>query len=344
LDEGCRISVQTKLEMIDDFGDEVPFDELDPCCQKEVLQQRRNKDVKARLRVGDRSNVRFDLQQSVFTSRSACVCCADSKDYPLLTRIRNERAAVCGECTSPPDDSEDSDDELFEDDFVSPQEQERKAAFLEHQRNIECAKQYGLACHLEDSLDHIAAVVTLGVDLVLHVFYTDDVLCAKTDVYLEDLAVKYIGTKFRRVRYAPGIGSDARLTTLGVKGGDVSGGATLLCFRSKLLCAASAIDSFAEGSKLYTEDVFKFLDGCRVLTAEVPLEKLLLGGRALAAAGEDEDETAVESFCDDPDCTKRYAHEHVGRGGSSGGAPASFLLDSREQGMDALEVGALQRL
>ena len=39
-----------------DGEDELPFDELDPCCQKEILEQRHKKEVNSQLRTVDRSN------------------------------------------------------------------------------------------------------------------------------------------------------------------------------------------------------------------------------------------------------------------------------------------------
>ena len=47
------------------FDETLPFDELDPCCQKEIEIERKVSAVKSQLRTHDRSNIRFDLTRSV---------------------------------------------------------------------------------------------------------------------------------------------------------------------------------------------------------------------------------------------------------------------------------------
>jgi hypothetical protein len=46
--------------------DDLEFDELDPCCQKEIVDKRRKAEISAQLRTIDRSNDRLDARRTVF--------------------------------------------------------------------------------------------------------------------------------------------------------------------------------------------------------------------------------------------------------------------------------------
>jgi len=71
-----------------------PMDLLDPCCQKEVENQRHHDKVGSKLRESDRSQQRLDERLKAINSLrkgkwSRCECCAQPKDYPLLAKYRS---------------------------------------------------------------------------------------------------------------------------------------------------------------------------------------------------------------------------------------------------------------
>jgi len=71
-----------------------PMDRLDPCCQKEVENQRHHDKVGSKLREGDRSQQRLDERLNAINSLrkgkwSRCECCAQPRDYPLLAKYRS---------------------------------------------------------------------------------------------------------------------------------------------------------------------------------------------------------------------------------------------------------------
>jgi hypothetical protein len=90
--------------------DDLPFDELDACCQKEVLEERHKAAVSKRLRKFDRSNLRNNTVQSVFGSLQSykqCGCCSlQAVDYPLLAKVKQQLRVN----TDPSDINEESDD------------------------------------------------------------------------------------------------------------------------------------------------------------------------------------------------------------------------------------------
>jgi hypothetical protein len=94
---------------------------------------------------------------------------------------------------------------------------------------------------------------------------------------------------------------------------------------------------------LYTQEVMKLLNGAGVLTEDFPLEILLAAGPKkllMNASEEEEGGEAGQAYCDDPDCTKKYAHEHIGGANRT----ATFLLGGRTEGSEALADGEFQRL
>lgn len=331
--------------MQDEFGAEIAFEDLDDCCQKEVLQKRRHNAVTAALRNDDRSNRRFDLQANVFCStKRICACCSSSTDYPLLSSIRGNEER-CGAVNNSAEDvsEDDSDDEFLDTEFISVHEQERKEEFMRFQERAAVAESYGLRSHLEDSLDHVRDDILSGLFVVLHVYNRNELLCAKLDLFLEEIAAKYIGTKFRRLAYTADLNERTPLASCAVKSSDVSPFGSVLCFRGKQLVVAGEVSLLGEGSMLYTQEVMKLLNGAGVLTEEVPLEILLATGSKRLPKNASEEEEGGETgqvYCDDPDCTKKYAHEHIGGANRT----ATFLLGARTEGSEALAEGEFQRL
>jgi hypothetical protein len=352
--------------MQDEFGDHVPFEELDSCCQKEVIHRRRYNEVTAKLRTGDRSYERLDVVRNVWKGMQ-CGCCRVSQDYPILNRLRMQRESMQQDPSEAKEneDAESESDSDFDDDFISTFEQERKDEMEKFRFNTENSKAMGFASHLEDSLEHVASDIVGGMTVVLHLCNSNEELCGEMDLLLERLSAKYLGTRFRRVLYDDiSTNLSAKMSTLGILGFNkhiefVSAQGTLLCFRgASLVTSTSSLSIFTNSDgELYEAEVVKYLDGAGVLETEVSSQTWCIftagAGAAGARAGlfsrrnednEDDGITAAtdrEMYCDDPECTKRYAHEHVG--GAKNKA-ATFMMSDSTQGTEALAKNAFMKL
>ena len=91
---GAAVDVITYLLAM--WDDNLPLDELDPFCQKEIESERRKTSISKELRKTDRSNVRNDLVQTVFgnygNNNGRCGCCSKpSVDYPLLAQLKKQQ-------------------------------------------------------------------------------------------------------------------------------------------------------------------------------------------------------------------------------------------------------------
>lgn len=318
--------------MIDDFGCEVPFEQLDPCCQKEVVNRQRHKEVTSILRATDRSQVRLDLMNNTWINSSfgTCSCCSTSQDYRLLATLRaQEIAELEGIDTLRTKDDDDSDDDsLDDDDFKSEYELEQARRFEEHRIDVMRAQSFGLGRHVEDSLDHIAADISSGtiqgtIPTVVHVFNPSVMACGAMDLLLEKLSEKYLGTRFRRVAYSMDLTSQQLWSSVGVHNSSRSSSdGCLLCFSHKRLNTMMlSFDDFTCGDILLPEEVIKFLHNSKVLCVELPLNLTLPAGvtrssnsssSSSSSSLHEKEDVEAESYCDDPDCTKRYAHEHIG--------------------------------
>jgi len=316
--------------MIDDFGCEVPFEQLDPCCQKEVVNRQRHKEVTSILRATDRSQVRLDLLNNTW-SRGTCSCCSTSQDYRLLATLRAQERAELersnrSENSRTKDDTDvsiDSDDDsLDDDDFKSEYELEQARRFEEHRLDVIRAQSMGLGRHVEDSLEHISADISSSsiqgtIPTVVHVFNPSVVACGAMDLLLEKLSEKYLGTRFRRVAYSTDLSSQQLWSSVGVHNSSRSSSdGSLLCFAQKRLNTMMlSFDDFTCGDMLLPEEVIKFLHNSKVLCVELPLilpPPIGASNSSDSSRLHEKESVEAESYCDDPDCTKRYAHEHIG--------------------------------
>ncbi len=200
----------------DGFDDILPFDQLDPCCQKEIENSKKQASITSILRKDDRSYRRVDLKKNAMTTLKNtknmfgnCNCCQRSSDYPLLSSIRSTSIycsdVLSNETSDQKDfgltkDEIDTDDEDFEmDDFLSEYEQERLQEMEEFNAKVTMASKLGFGSHLEDSYSHVSSMLSRVPSLVLHEFDSSSPLCARVDFALEKLAQKFAGTIFRRV-------------------------------------------------------------------------------------------------------------------------------------------------
>lgn len=348
-------------------GDEskVPFEYLDPCCQREILSQRAYREVGQQLRRTDRSQQRLDATRKVFSGQGRpadvdwqCGCCAMSEDYPSLRKMKAELSAA-----SPPaalleeEEEEDSDLDLL--DLMIPlteEEQARLDRAAREEERLRWARDsfLRLGSQLDDSLPHLLVLCQRLPDLPLLVHvYQDDRLNALVDCALERLAVRCLGTLFRRLS-----SSSSCLTTETSESCPVeiveAFNRALLEDRSCLVAlrggqvravlSRDELRALGDSVPLLVTHLERWMERAHVLEVELP--QAVLNPRVLLAAGlqQEAKEEEEERFCDDPDCIKRYPHEHVGdRSRTTAGAAPSFLL-SRQAGDEVFMSGFRQRI
>jgi hypothetical protein len=289
------------------FNDELPYDEMDPCCQREIDMNRKEFQIQKQLRTVDKSFERSDLITNVFNSiptRVHCECCKISKDYELLYELKSQMntSTTTGIIESSQRvnnqvEDEDEFDYLLEEE-PTLFEQERKLEVFRYQQQLISAQVLGLGIHREDSIQHMLELISTGQTIVCHLYDPLVLCCAHMDVVLETIARKYLGTKFRRV---PLHTSQSLLHMLTLST-DVP---MLLCIKNTVLEQKSFVSSFG-GDVVYLNDVEKFCSNAHVLLTEMTC----LPSSLVTDADLSEE---VDVYCDEPGCGRRFAHEHVGK-------------------------------
>lgn len=306
--------------------DELPYDEMDPCCQKEIDAAAKRTRVTAELRQYDRSNDRLDVQGAVLGNvREAlhCECCVVMREYPLLRetrRITVDKRVVISDQSDDLAESDSDVDSLLDDMPLTAYEQERLLATKEQERKQRQAETMMFGVHVEDSVQHIQRMLSEGAPLVCHLYDPTSSKSAYLDLILERIATRHLGTRFRRAPMALAL-------VFAATNGIHTTSATLTCFKGSTLLQSIAIDDLGLSSESFLGDVERFLDLAGVLSNEVFCS---VSTRSLAESLQEEDEKEA-AFCDEPGCGRRFAHEHVG--GKSG---ASFLADSEALGVNAM--------
>jgi hypothetical protein len=341
--------------------DELPFDELDPCCQKEIINQRKKREVDGKLGKVDRSTARIKAKKQTFSfqayGKNKCFCCQQTTDYAALASFKRrfetgreqENEDDNNEIKDERNEESDEDDDLL--DFEIPltaEEQLRMMEVKQYQENLQIAKDYGLSVHWEDSLDHILEFTEHpSIPLILHVYQKTSTMSAMIDYAIEDsLCGKYLGTRFRRIEYSYALITDERLEKWKSQ---ISDEGAILCFKQGNL--VTALSNYSKEFGDHPEDVarnlIKHLDFAHVLQSTFPDVRIIFpeDSRMKPSNTDDEGEEEADKYCDDPDCLKRYPHEHVGRRSNQPGVAnttASFLLRKNE-GEEALAPNLLQR-
>ena len=203
------------------IGD-TPFEFLDPCCQKEILNESHHKRVGSKLRESDRSQVRLDERDRVLGNvhvcqrhrHANCGCGDEARDYPLLSQFREARFTnaidIAIEEFSHDSESDgeelDSDDEallqgLDESVGLTEDEQERMLASRQAADARARALRMGYGVHIEATTDHILKTAgQYGETVVCHIYQPTMARCALLDLALEQLASENLGTRFRRMQ------------------------------------------------------------------------------------------------------------------------------------------------
>jgi len=337
--------------------DELPFDELDPCCQKEIESDRRRTAVSRELRKTDRSNVRHDLVRTVFGGAlgkaGLCGCCSQpSVDYPLLAQLRQRLSLLGGHTTGGGDDgdrphgADDNDDDEDDDDDdsyadllneLTPFEEERLQQAAAAAARVEQATGRGFGAHVEDSVGHVETLLAQGAPLVCHLFNPTLTASAVLDCALEGLARKYLGTRFRRVELssaAQPFRDKWRLEDRGnawqpclavfVRGQLVASTCTLERFAGDSDGDGDGSDVLlaAERLRLCASEMEKFLDNARALDEDLTLSALRAATDGVGGGGNDNDDDDdvpdQQSYCGLAGCGRNFPHEHVD--GGAGGA------------------------
>lgn len=313
----------------------VPYDEMDPCCQKEYDMQKKEKEIRSKLRAVDLSYSKEDTMKSVFkftnNNNHYCECCTDSVDYSSLRVFRNRQEEINNnednEINQTEDDrihSDDSDDDSLEDlDFLTPYEQERLAQVAEAENKLKALQLQGYGSHLEDSIEHILQDIHAGNNYVLHV-YDNNELCAKIDYALEEFSKKFYGTKFRRVHRAVAIGELEKIV-----GAIIDQSCILLFMRNSFV--TNILDSVHNQLYHYQDinrELLKYLSNTNVLTTELP--QLALRGNLNDSDNENENDVELRSYCDVIGCSKQFYHEHINNNATTDSTPTFLNLDKDE--------------
>jgi len=182
---------------------------LDPCCVREIIERKQAATLKGKLRRYDKSNERVNRKKSVFKSMKVihtCPTCVESRDYLVLQRAREQlqQAAEDSSGGQPRSLNEEEGDEYRysddglddDDDFLSEHEAAlRKQALEQH----DFCDTYGFGKHISESTTHLVSSIRLGFPIVCHFCDETAPLSGLIDLCLEQLAISYPGTKFRRV-------------------------------------------------------------------------------------------------------------------------------------------------
>lgn len=327
--------------MLTPFTDD-ELDDLDPCCRKEVLGNRKEAAIKKNLLKDDRSNIRMNTIGGVFAiaNRSTCNCCSNTLDYPLLKQMRNNKEtdtgnSIVNDCNSNLDLDSDDDDELYDSQTMTVYEQERLREMSAVFQKIKIANERGYGLHIEESPSHLMSLVFKEQSAVVcHLYSASSRLCALLDLSLEELARTYPGTRFRRMSVShPHVTETFR----GLLSISHMSRPSLICFNKGKVCATSLdLTAFGDEETVYVDDLRMFLDHAKVLYTELPdaestgcrsgiefyseMEKE--DGTALIVKSGDEQEEEQEeekmvSYCSLKSCGRTYPHTHVEKGGHS---------------------------
>lgn len=290
--------------------------------------------MKTKLRQYDRSNTRFDSQRQVFASINQlqkCECCLKSSDYSKLQSLRFElqhavtpdQGNFCGD-----DDTNEVESDIDFDDFTSEFELIRKQEMQKRLSKYKQLESIGYGVHSEDSVTHLTTYLKCHTNLVIHVF-SDTFLDARIDLVLEKLSTMYYGTIFRRLPtrnkslLINTIRSLPQSTPVDTYIGEASySGSALFCFsKGQFKAIATNLTQFGDETVVYERDLERYLDNvtCLSLQPDESVTRLYAHESEVNfAANVESDESEVEKWCDDPSCTRRFPHDHVGgKGGKS---------------------------
>lgn len=210
------------------------FDQLDPCCQRELEDRKKAATIKAQLRTIDRSYERYDMFKKTVdeireNNNLYCPCCSDengtpNKDYKALADLRYD---ISGSIKDVNDDNidhkgeyetnsnlnfdgdDDSDNDSEWGDLLNninneigetEYEIELKQKASENITKKELLSMLGYTHHKEDTVQHIVDIMrNQSIKFIVLHLYHPHRMCAQIDMALEHLAIKYSATLFKRI-------------------------------------------------------------------------------------------------------------------------------------------------
>lgn len=314
----------------------LPLDDLDPCCQKEILLERNRAAVTKKLRRHDKLNLRNNAVSSVFSGPqkyAECLCCrSQSEDYFLLAEVRRrlgtqEKSTLVESHEYSVEEESDEDDEMWaglEFGAMLPEEKERLFIMQEKASLLQNASKMGFSKHMEDSIQHVNDMILEGRSIVCHFNDINFVACAYIDHALEILAAKYLGTLFRRIKVTDV--SDTFRTTWNCPFNVEIPTACLVVFTNGALtsCTFDLLQFGEENATkddavcIYVDELEKYLDHAGSLHLSGPETLLQYGNQRISYENDSDSGDETEAYCDIVGCGRYFPHEHVGeKGGSS---------------------------
>jgi hypothetical protein len=325
------------------MDDDLPFDELDPCCQREILDRRKEYEIRKRLNKTDRSQIRLNHIRNTLkikTPSITCVSCAAPRDYLLLSQYReleiNKELDNKADKIEKIDDEEDDED--FDDDFESEYEKQLRDKLMQRCAMLEDKRRNGYLVHIEDSSQHIIERIQYGEYLVLHIYDPDNESCAIIDLSLEKLAVMYGFTRFRKIHMLDA-GEIRSLFKINSSPADP----LIVCFGNKSLKSfTNNINEITPNQEICSNDLKRFLDNSNVLFAnDDPLTEVLFDASAVFETETISDDGNDESelFCNKEGCNRNYIHSHI-----ESGSNKSSIFGIDNAGAEALSKDYFLRL
>lgn len=314
---------------------------LDDCCRREIESNRMYNALSTTLNRHDVTVLaerrrRHVLDNLKFGKGCRCVYDpdADGGEYRALLEMRVQAANGVEEEEEEPEEEEkpepdsDSDDEfdylLDEDLPVDSELEERRRAELEFAMlGQELALHHGYGAHRQMHPTRILRASGLGgardppTTVVLHLFDPDSTVSASLDLYLEELANTYKGTKFMRsggrstllmdTNYAraclPNMKADEDMPALiAVRNGDV-------------IATNVRLEGLVDGDRIMRHAVTDWLEHAHVLEERPPPFDQLCRIRPEEDAMLDHmrvSQLQPRYDCGIPSCNKPFAHQHVG--------------------------------
>ena len=289
----------------------LPFEELEPCCQKEIMQRKREAEIRKELKQYDRIDTKKHAKDNVFSLGDwSCDCCSHSADYPLLQQMRSQFQPPPNEDVNDSESVDSSDEEDFLDDFISASQQEALDAMRVAAAKLETAQKRGFGILVEDSAQHLLSLILdQPHPLLIHLYDPSSATCAIVDLALEQLSQRYLGTKCRRLRY---YGAALLIDTLQLN----TSGPCIICVRENVTVHVEkelSVKCVGEDVNATARELERILDNTHVLQHDAIAHKH-------QQTNNDSDEEEPNRYCDMKGCTRNFIHSHVGAQEDGGNA------------------------
>ena len=320
------------------------FDQLDPCCQREIEDRKKAATLKEQFRQVDRTYERFDaIQKTVDDLRSQAYkscdhCYGDiQEDYEHLSILRNDNMYCyfvddnnnnyMNNDRNDDNDNDESDSDSEFDDLLldyniveTEYEINMKKNAYEISKKREVLSKLGYETHHEESIEHLVDLIKTQISrwLIIHVYDPNLISCAKIDLYFEKLAIKYPATLFRRIRRNKIMNNtNSEEDIIDILGLNACNNTVPLigCFVEGQLIQWKSLDDFFEDDYLEESNLTNYLNQSNVINTNVNMTldwiRSIQNAAILPELINNDDD---DHFCDKPGCARNFPHEHVGIG------------------------------